>query len=138
MGGDGLDRRFFATVREVRSHGGDLWWLYLSRCQICGQDWMVAQEERIYDDYLLKRLSGGEADGIVNDNYWPGDFLTYEKVLETARRLGSPGGFVDRHSPALIESVRDLKRSRPDISATEIARLLGVEEAHAREIMKAV
>jgi hypothetical protein len=138
MGGDRLDLRFFATVREIQRHGGDLWWLYLSRCEVCGQNWMLAQEERIYDDYLLKRLTTGEAEATISDGRWPSDFLTYESVLEIARRLGSTASFVDPRSPALIVSVRDLKVSRVGITATEIAKLLGIEEAHAIELMKIV
>lgn len=36
MGGDGLDERVFATLEKICDHGGDLWWLYLSKCSACG------------------------------------------------------------------------------------------------------
>jgi hypothetical protein len=68
MGGDGLDERVFATLERTRDHGGALWWLYLSKCSACGQGWLVAQDERIYDNYYLKRLSSVETLDVTESN----------------------------------------------------------------------
>lgn len=87
---------------------------------------MVAQDERIHDNFYLKRLSPLALRDIVEANEWPKDFLTYEQVL----RLGSDSGhvcrFADLKDPALIYTVEDLRRERPDISASEIAHLLAI------------
>lgn len=95
MGGDGLDERVFATLENIRDHGGELWWLYLSKCSACGQDWLVAQDERIYDNFYLKRLSPTEARTIADDNRWPDAFITYERVLRLGRTLSQPWTFLD-------------------------------------------
>ncbi|TPG04332.1 hypothetical protein EAH84_15455 [Sphingomonas oligophenolica] len=117
MGGDGLDERVFETIENVREHGGDAWWLHLSRCRACGQHWMIAQEERIFDEDFLRRLDADEASRISIEGEWPAEFLTYERVLETGHALGvRPCIFMDRLAPSLVWTVEDLKRERPDIS----------------------
>jgi hypothetical protein len=126
MGGDGLDERVFATVDRVRDHGGAQWGLYLSRCSQCGQHWMIAQEERIYDAYFLKRLSAEEVDAIHAEQRWPEDFLAYEHVLQMGRAHGPPFTFLDRRSPTLIDTIADLRRERPTITTGHIADLLGI------------
>ncbi|MCC6827288.1 MAG: hypothetical protein IT550_03560 [Novosphingobium sp.] len=57
MGGNGLDALVFASLKRDAEHGGDQWWLYTSVCRVCGQDWMVAADERIYDNFYLRRLT---------------------------------------------------------------------------------
>ena len=136
MGGDGLDERVFATVENIRDHGGDAWWLHLSRCRVCGQHWMIAQEERIFDEYFLRRLDADEASRISTEGRWPADFLTYERVLETGHVLGvRPCIFMDRVSPSLIWTVEELKKATPDISAAIIAHLLGVSTTQVERIL---
>lgn len=126
MGGDGADERVFATLEKVCDHGGDQWWLYLSRCNACEQNWMVAQDDRIHDDYYMRRLSPGEAAEIMAGR-WPDEFITYERVLRTGRTLSSPWTYLDPLDSSLAWTVRDLRRARPEITATEIAYLFGVE-----------
>lgn len=136
MGGNALDERVFATVENVRDHGGDAWWLHLSRCRVCGQDWMIAQEERIFDEHFLRRLDADEATRILTENEWPSEFLTYEQVLETGHALGiRPCVFLDQTDGSLVWTVEDLKKTRPDISAQRIAQLLGVPVGQAERIL---
>lgn len=133
MGGDGLDERVFATLETTCKYGADLWWLYLSKCNACAQDWMVAQDERIYDNYYLKRLGPSEARETRENGRWPDDFITYERVLKLGRTLSRPWTFLDPRSPALIWTAEDLMRERSDITVEEIAYLLAIEpEAAAR------
>lgn len=133
MGGDGLDERVFESLERTRDHGGDQWWLYLSRCSVCSQDWLVAQDERIYDNYYLKRLGPAEAREIVEANCWPEDFMTYERVLRLGRTLSKAWSFFDPCSPSLVWTAEDLRKERPDITVEEIAYLLAMEpEALAR------
>ena len=72
MGDEGLDELVFATLERVCEHGRKLWWLYASQCDVCGQHWLVAQDERIYDTYYLKRLSPAAAQDIIVSGNWPG------------------------------------------------------------------
>jgi hypothetical protein len=135
MGGDGLDEQVFETLERIRDHGGDLWWLYLSKCSACGQDWLVAQDERIYDNFYLKRINPLEAGGIAEDNRWPDDFITYERVLRLGRTLSQPWSFLDPRSPALVWTAEDLLKERPDITVEEIAYLLAIELKAASRLM---
>ena len=138
MGGDGLDERVFATVENVVDHGGDAWWLHFSQCRACGQHWMIAQEERIFDEHFLRRLTSDEASRISANAEWPSEFLSYERVLRTGHALGiRPGIFLERLSPSLVWTVEDLKKERADISVEEIAILLGVTEGHAKQLLAA-
>lgn len=135
MGGDGLDERVFATLEQTHDHGGDLWWLYLSKCSVCGQDWLVAQDERIYDNFYLKRLDPADALDIAEGNRSPDDFMTYERVLRLGRTLSQPWTFFDPRSPALVAAAEDLVKERPDISVEEIAYLLAIEPKAAARLL---
>ena len=135
MGGDGLDERVFASLERTRDHGGDQWWLYLSKCNACGQDWLVAQDERIYDNYYMKRLTPTEAQEVTEANRWPGDFITYERVLRFGRTLSQPWTFLDPRSPSLVWTAQDLLKERPGISVDEIAYLLAIEPEAARRLL---
>lgn len=137
MGGDGLDERVFATLENITDHGGDLWWLYLSKCEACGQHWMVAQEERIFDEYFMRRLVEQEARHIIEDDRWPAEFITYESVLRTGRALSQPCIYFDSMSPALVTTADDLRKARPAITVEEVAFLLGVTPKNAGRLLAA-
>ncbi|WP_168072942.1 hypothetical protein [Caulobacter sp. SSI4214] len=137
MGGDDLDVRVFATVKPVLEHGGPQWWLYLSSCSSCGQNWLVAQEERIFDDYFLKRLSVPEAGQIVASGDWPEEFSTYERVLTVGHALSKPCMFFDPLAASLIMTAQDLRKERPTIAVDEIARLIGSTPAQVELMLGA-
>lgn len=138
MGGDGLDERVFATIENVIDHGADAWWLHLSRCRACGQNWMIAQEERIFDEHFLRRLTVDEANRISGDAEWPVEFSSYERVLKTGHALHiRPCVFLDRLPPSLIWTAEDLRKERPDISTEEIAFLLGITEMQSKRLLAA-
>lgn len=136
MGGDGLDELVFSTVERVCNHGSDLWWLYMSKCSACGQSWMIAQEERIYDDYYLRRLDAAQAQGVLSEGRWPGEFITYERVLRIGRTLSHAFTYFDPLSPALVHTVNDLRKARPDINVLEIADLLGIPPGNAALLLR--
>ena len=138
MGGDGLDERVFATVENVADYGGDAWWLHLSQCRACDQYWMIAQEERIFDEHFLRRLTVDEANRISANGEWPAEFLSYERVLKTGHALRiRPCVFLERLSPSLAWTVEDLRKGRSDISVEEIGLLLGVTETQAKRLLAA-
>lgn len=133
---DGLDVRIFATLDRIREHGGQRWWLYASTCRACGQDWLIAQEERIHDNFVLKRVEPIVMKRIVQASDWPGDFLSFERVLRLERESGKVARFVDPCSPALIETVVDLRRERADISIEDIAFALAISTESAARIAR--
>lgn len=136
MGGDGLDERVFATFENVVDHGGHAWWLNLSQCRACGQHWMIAQEERIFDECFLRRLTDIEAKRVTFDAEWSDEFLSYERVLKTGHDLRiRPCIFLELLSPSLVWTAEDLRKERPDISEEEIALLLGVSGTQAKRLL---
>lgn len=126
MGGIGLDELVFASFRQTVRHGGDQWWLYVSTCLACRQDWMIAQDERIYDNFYLRRISATQLQEIEDFGLWPDEFLTYEQVLKLGKATGGVWRFAEANSPALVTTAEDLRRGRPDISVDEIASLLSI------------
>ncbi len=137
MGGDGLDERVFATLEQIVEHGGRQWWLYASKCSQCGQAWMVAQDERIHDNFYLKRIDGDTLSGIITAARWPDDFVTYEQVLRLGQQPGQMCVFADPEDPALAATVIDLRQARPDIGADEISELLNIPFEAAMRLLQA-
>lgn len=131
---DGLDDRVLATLNRVRDHGGEQWWLYASTCSACGQHWMIAQDERIHDNYVLKRVEPAVMARIVQASDWPEDFVLFERVLRLEREAGKIAHFLNPRSPALIETVADLRRERPNISVEDIAFALALPVEFAARI----
>ena len=136
MGGDGLHERVFASLDPVLEHGSDQWWLYVSVCTKCGQNWMIAQDDRIYDNFYLRRLDPATVDAIQRHGQWPAEFITYERVLSLGRAMSKPWTFLDPRSPALVWTAEDLRRERSDISVGEISYLLGIPEPDARRLFR--
>jgi hypothetical protein len=99
---------------------------------------MIAQEERIFDEHFLRRLTVDEANRISAQAEWPVEFLTYERVLKTGHALGiRPCIFLERISPSLVWTAEDLRRERPDMAVKEISLLLGVTEEQAKRLLAA-
>ena len=134
---DGLDDRVFATIKRDVRHGGDQWWLDAGTCAKCRQHWMVAQEERIHDNYCLKRITESEFRGIVDQNDWPDDFLRFEDVLRAERDAGQIASFLSVKDSPLVETVKELQSARPSISVDDIAYVLAISRSTAAKLMKA-
>ena len=130
-----MDALVLASFKTVEAHGGNQWWLSIATCEVCRQDWMVAQDERIYDNFYLRRLTKEIKQDIVEWSLWPEEFLTYERVLKLGSATGRIWTFLESRSPALITTAKDLRRERPDISVEEIAILLGISLPHADSLL---
>jgi hypothetical protein len=130
---DGLDDRVFSTVKRVVDHGSPQWWLHASRCSSCGQDWMVAQEERVHDNFYLKRLDPDEMRRLLERNEWPADFMAFEDVI----RLGPDNQQVCQflNTDDLTDTVKELMEAREDISSDEVAYLFCLSERDAERLM---
>lgn len=138
MGGDGLDEKFLTTVDQVATYGSTKWWLWLGKCSACNQDWLVAQDERIFDQYFLKKLTVEQAHNVVHSDQWPQEFSTYENVLGVGGTLANHCRFLERTSPSLVWTAEDLLAERPDITISEIAALLGIGIGQAKDVVKAI
>lgn len=134
---EGMDARIFETLDLVRNYGDEKWWLYASTCRACGQNWMVAQEERIHDNYCLRRIDRDAINEIADHSRWPDDFLTYEQILRLGREAGYVATFLDPKSPALVETAQDLRRARPEISIEDVAYALAIPTKQAERLFRA-
>lgn len=132
--GMGHEGNLFQLLTPVKDYGKPLWWLSLYKCNVCSQFWMIAQEERHNDVYLLKRLREEEARAIENDNLWPKDFARFEDLLRIGAQFGHRVQFVDLFNSSLESSVSDLTAARPDITDEEVANLLNLDLETARLI----
>lgn len=135
MGG-GLDEIAFSTLDQVAEYGSEKWWLYASRCRICGQSWLIAQDERIHDNFHFKRIASEELAKITELSKWPEDFFLYEQVLRLGRESGHTCTFFDQKSPALVWTAEELREARRDISIEEIAYVLDVSESQAEKLLR--
>ncbi len=120
MGGDWFFEKFFATLTKLASPPTKQWWLYISRCNACCTNWLVAQEERIHDQFYVERIS----DRVVQKakaGIWPDRFRTYADVLDMGVKLGvSEARFVDPMSGSLQVTVEELLQTVLTISAREV------------------
>ncbi len=128
------DERVFSTLEKVTDHGGEQWWLYASRCFVCGQNWMIAQDDRIHDNFYLKRLDVGEMAALAEHGDWPVDFLRFEDVIRLGPDNKQVAYFVNPDD--LTSTVKELIEARRDISPKEVAYLFCLSERKALQLMK--
>lgn len=137
MGCEKFDWPFIATVENVKDRGGHPCWLHSARCRVCGQDWLIASDELIYDVYHVLKIAPEQAHRIECRNEWPVQFQTYEELLSRGTKLGIQCIFFDEIAGSLVWCVEELRRERPEITDREIARLLGIGIAQARRVIAA-
>jgi hypothetical protein len=115
----------------LAKRGQPQWWLSLSRCSDCGQNWLVAQEEKLNDVYVIKRLNSQDANATVAGN-WPPDLDRYEDLLE----IGKAHGHAARYAEPMetLPICIDLVGQNPDIKPETIAHLLNVSLDNARDL----
>jgi hypothetical protein len=107
----------FRSLKIVRRRGMPWWWLYASTCSACGQTWLVAQEERHNDLFILRRLDKVAVGHLLGAKVWPAEFDRYETLLEIGRAAGRSVPFIDVSDSPLLQTVTDLARERPGVSA---------------------
>jgi hypothetical protein len=136
MGAEFYFEKVFETLEQKLEFGPDKWWLYLSKCRCCQTVWLIAQDDRIHDDYFMVRSSDTEL-AEAQAGRWPQQFQTYEDVLATGRKLSNPPQFCDPMAGSLQWTAEDLLKERHNISAKEIGYLLGLSDKHASALLKA-
>ena len=109
---------------RCRLRGAPWWWLDYRRCLDCGQDWLVAQEERLNDIYVVKRLTASEANQIINLNAWPSRLQTYEELLIIGKSAGHSARYFDAEETLPIAI--DLVSQRLSMTNAELASLVNV------------
>ena len=117
----------FATLIEVSKRGEPWWWLRLSKCTACSQHWLIAQEERHNDVFILRRLPEAVAIGVLTENKWPDEFDKYGTLLEIGRRAGKRVTFLSPEDSTLQLTVEDLAREAPGIRVSRLALLLNLD-----------
>ena len=130
---EGRDERVFSSLEHIADHGGDKWWLYLARCSACKTDWMVAQDDRIHDNFYLRRLSTDDASAIRKHGQWPQEFLRYEDVIRLGPDKNSYAKFFN--SDDLTDTVKELIEARSEITAGEVAYLFCLSDGEAKRLM---
>lgn len=125
--------------QEIARRGEPYWWLWMARCSACNTAWLVAQEERQNDIFLLRRLTEDETSGILDRSDWPRDFDRYETLLQLGGDAGHRVVFVDPIADSSLRStMRDLARERPGIRVSELAQLLNLDAETAVAVARDV
>jgi hypothetical protein len=125
----------FRTLAEVRQRGQPWWWLSAYVCRECGQGWLVAQEERINDIFIMRKLRGEETEQLLENDRWPDDFDLFARLLEIGRRAGRIH-FFNPESSLLFTTTVDLAGEQPNIPLTKIASLLNLDLAAAEKLAR--
>jgi hypothetical protein len=134
MGGDFYFEKVFDTLDQLVEFGPEKWWLYISKCRCCATVWLIAQDDRIYDEFYFLRIDDA-ALADARRGRWPPQFQTYKDLLGTGRKLSNPPRFLDPMAGSLQWAVEDLLKERPAISTKEIGNLLGLSERHASALI---
>ncbi|MBU4555631.1 MAG: hypothetical protein KJ747_02010 [Actinobacteria bacterium] len=129
----GTEMPGFEELRRFRDHGEPYWWLWAGECPACGQRWLVAQEERVNDVVVMRRLDEPETTRLIDDGIWPDDFDSYERLIRISQqvqrfRFGNPD--------EQLRDVIDLANARPGISVSDLADLLNLDKAAALTLSK--
>jgi hypothetical protein len=134
MGNEGEALLYF---EQVRNRGEPYWWLHAARCSMCGTGWLVAQEERHNDVFVLRRLTADELKALAAQDNWPPDFDTYETLLRLGRDTGRSVRYADPVGSSDLEwTMADLARQRPGINVGELAELLNLDDVTAAMIAR--
>jgi hypothetical protein len=134
----GHHEAIFQSFEPVRDRGAPYWWLYASECRVCKTLWVVAQEERQNDIFILRRLEPPADALLLRDNVWPPDFERYEALLEIGRDYGRAVRFVEPENSSLAWTIADLAKERPGIAVSRLALLLNLTAETAAKLARKV
>jgi hypothetical protein len=134
----GNHEAIFQSFERVRDRGAPYWWLSASECRVCKTLWVVAQESRQNDIFILRRLEP-PADGLLlRDNVWPPDFERYEALLEIGRDYGRAVRFAEPENSSLAWTIADLAKERRGIAVSQLASLLNLTAETAAKLARKV
>lgn len=121
-------------LRALKKRGKPYWWIRAAICDHCGQYWLIAQEERLCDVYILRKLDGDETAALCDEAMWPTSFDRYGTLLTLCEAAGHSWRDWDGSSTSLLATAHVLKQECPDITIDEIAAVLRVGPADVRQI----
>ncbi|MBF5042267.1 hypothetical protein FGE12_07640 [Aggregicoccus sp. 17bor-14] len=130
------DGDVFRSLEQVAQRGDPYWWLWAARCRLCGQGWLIGQEERQNDVFCMLRLDARQLQDIVAQQQWPSDFDAYETLLRIGFDRGRRVRFAEPMTSSMNATIADLARARPGIAISEVARLLNLDLATATELAR--
>jgi hypothetical protein len=134
----GQHRAIFETFERVRDRGSPYWWLHACECRACRTMWVIAQEERQNDVFILRKLEWPATELLLRDNVWPPDFERYEALLEIGRDYGRQTRFLEPENSSLRWTIADLARERPGIAVSRLAWLLNLTPETAASLARQV
>jgi hypothetical protein len=136
----GVENPEIAPLEILADRSEPQWWLALARCRECGQSWLYAEESRIDDVWVLRRLCEEEAERIVMDGRWPSEFDSYERLLRIANAAGRHVRWLDPLEPrgSVQITMAELAVQNPDITLGELATLLSIDLDDARILAERV
>lgn len=122
-------------VGDAKFRDSRHWWRISSVCKACSTHWMIAGDIRVYDNYVLTRLSDEEVMRIERDDVWPTAFETFTELLEAEVRHGNLCSFFDEQDRSLFYTVQDLLIENSEISVERIAYLLNIHVVNAQALL---
>ena len=124
-------------LETVAEAGKARWWLSCRRCALCDRHWLVAQEERINDVFIIREMSADESREVSEFGVWPEDFNKYETLLRLGQEAGHSARFMDSRCATLQRTAKNLIDDRPAIADEDIADLLNVSLEDAAWLRRA-
>lgn len=126
-----------STLIKVIDRGMPYWWLSLQKCNQCMEYWLLAQEERINDNFILKRLSKDIVEKVIDNKEWPDLFNDYADLLKIGNEESKCFTFVEPlKSPSIFYTIVDLAKCQPKISVSELSKLLNLNKLTTLKIAK--
>ncbi len=136
MGSD-REEEVFKSLRDCLRYGEEKWWLGYTTCKVCSQNWLIAQDSRQNDVHFYKKIDDAAATKIRSENIWPEEFQTLERILELGAQHGRKVTFGESSlSSCVMYSARELILERPDISKTDIMKLLNLDSDTASKVIE--
>lgn len=124
----GSHDEIFASLKRIRRAGPPRWWLAAYVCDDCNQAWLVVQEERVTDNFILRKIDEQQRKLLAERDEWPGEFDTWAQVLEHL-----PGGL---HPSDTLAATIDLAREQPGIHLNRLASILKLDTATADKLAR--
>ncbi|MFK0383028.1 hypothetical protein [Agrobacterium sp. NPDC090273] len=104
------------TFEHVEDGVGHMFWLHHFHCKACGTDWWLANEQRIFDVWMLFRGKNNQP-----------SVSTYRELLSLAIQMGGSVRYVQPENSLEIPfTIEDLATEQPGIPLSEIAKLLPI------------
>ena len=126
MGGEEDD--IHIRMEKLKVRGEPYWWLYMVKCKVCNDYWLIAQEERHNDIYCLYRLNLLQVYEIKEKDIWPEIFDKFENLLKIGYENNKRCSFLDPENDSPIAyTIEDLAKERPFIKISELSKLLNID-----------